>query len=455
MCEEKRELKERLLSIMNYKKLRAWMIVLSLVMALLLAGCALALGTVNKDDEIQENEAAPSPTPTQTPASVSNIPQPEMSVSAEDFNKYAISGYTGEPYSLLKITLEDGRVLEKKYEGFWWSEVTVGDINNDGRKDIVLYLVLDADVSADVAGEAHVLYLADNELAEYPNSFIQNPAVAAECPESFAPTASGAFRILSGARIVNIDGRDLLRISHALRNPADSADGVIIDDIQYTDAFFNGEGWQIVDAGIIKRDLTMEKFVARYQSMPTEEQYSYQSLGLIYQDAYYAREGYADDPEEYLKNATAYIKAYMESNNIRLPEDFSISMLEDGGTRFFEQGSVTAKLFDTEFQDKNGLIAKLIELESDFMLGEWRPLTIVRIILEPEKPGKRIDINYAGGENGGLPQEIYARSYIPYVPLEESESVCYILKVEKGNFIKQAVSLEEWIRLSSASSEVR
>lgn len=51
MCEEKRELKERLVSIMVYKKITPVMIALSLSMVLLLAGCGAALGAaLGKDN---------------------------------------------------------------------------------------------------------------------------------------------------------------------------------------------------------------------------------------------------------------------------------------------------------------------------------------------------------------------------------------------------------------------
>jgi len=47
LCEEKNELKERLISIMKYKKKSAWAIALTFFMALLLAGCGATLGVAN------------------------------------------------------------------------------------------------------------------------------------------------------------------------------------------------------------------------------------------------------------------------------------------------------------------------------------------------------------------------------------------------------------------------
>lgn len=66
MCEGKRELKERLQSIMTYKSKSVLMVVLSLVLALALAGCSVALGAANVNDQISD-EVSPSPAATDTP----------------------------------------------------------------------------------------------------------------------------------------------------------------------------------------------------------------------------------------------------------------------------------------------------------------------------------------------------------------------------------------------------
>ena len=47
LCEDKKELKERLISIMKYKKRSTWAVALTLVLALLLAGCGTTLGVAN------------------------------------------------------------------------------------------------------------------------------------------------------------------------------------------------------------------------------------------------------------------------------------------------------------------------------------------------------------------------------------------------------------------------
>ena len=66
MCEGKRELKERLESIMIYKNKSVLMVGLSLVLALALAGCSVALGAANITDQTPEDEVSQSPAATET-----------------------------------------------------------------------------------------------------------------------------------------------------------------------------------------------------------------------------------------------------------------------------------------------------------------------------------------------------------------------------------------------------
>jgi hypothetical protein len=54
LCAEKADLKGRLVSIMEYKKKPIWAITLMIVLALLLTGCAAALGSVYFPDGAQD-----------------------------------------------------------------------------------------------------------------------------------------------------------------------------------------------------------------------------------------------------------------------------------------------------------------------------------------------------------------------------------------------------------------
>lgn len=78
MCEGKRELKERLESIMIFKNKSVVMAALSLVLALLLVGCSVALGAVNVSPI--PDEATQSPVTIETP-NVSTSPDVEASQS--------------------------------------------------------------------------------------------------------------------------------------------------------------------------------------------------------------------------------------------------------------------------------------------------------------------------------------------------------------------------------------
>ena len=69
MCEGKRELKERLESIMIYKSKSILMVALSLVLTVLLAGCSMVLGATNATNEIADNKVS------QTPVVTSDVPK--------------------------------------------------------------------------------------------------------------------------------------------------------------------------------------------------------------------------------------------------------------------------------------------------------------------------------------------------------------------------------------------
>lgn len=198
--------------------------------------------------------------------------------------------------------------------------------------------------------------------------------------------------------------------------------------------------------------LDIDEFMNRYNAMTWDEQFSYHSIGFLYFDALYTPEDFRENQEAYGKAEIAYVKAYMEGNGIDLPEDVLISSIAEGDP-FYEQGKVTAKLYVTEFGEREmpdtiNPIATLVELESDYLRDEDFPQRIARIILVPDIPGKRLDIKYLGDDQNGPPDKLVARFYIPHVPLEESDSACYILKIENDSFVKQAIGLEEWIGLS-------
>jgi beta-lactamase regulating signal transducer with metallopeptidase domain len=78
MCEEKLELKERLESIMTYKRKNVLMVAVSLTLTLLLAGCSVALGAANVTQ--LPAEPSPSSTATETPIATT-MPDDEISQS--------------------------------------------------------------------------------------------------------------------------------------------------------------------------------------------------------------------------------------------------------------------------------------------------------------------------------------------------------------------------------------
>jgi len=273
MCEEKRALKERLVNIMNYKKKTVQMAALSLAAAVLLTGCSIALGAATDYatpktvviSQAAENSpgASSSGVPAQSSAVLSASPaasaQPSAqaqasggppSAAAIDYNPVMQKGFSGEPYTLLTVSLNNGKSIGMRYPGTWISHVSVGDLAGDGGRDIVLYLEY-LGSSHYGMGEAHVLYFTGDKLQEYPRILLKNPEVSLPCPENFAPADSGAFRMLIGADVVREGGHDYLRIKHWLLDKTE-------DTIQYTLAAYSASGWQITSA----RTLTGAQYTA-------------------------------------------------------------------------------------------------------------------------------------------------------------------------------------------------
>ncbi len=78
LCENKKELEERLISIMKYKKKSTWVAALTLVLTLFLAGCAATLGVANSTSISRSTGTPTSPeaAPAVNSATSSNTPAP-------------------------------------------------------------------------------------------------------------------------------------------------------------------------------------------------------------------------------------------------------------------------------------------------------------------------------------------------------------------------------------------
>lgn len=82
MCEGKRELKERLESIMTYKGKNVLTVTLSVVLSLLLAGCSVTLGAASINSPAEN--ASPSPAPTDVPVTLASpFPTPGISAGSD------------------------------------------------------------------------------------------------------------------------------------------------------------------------------------------------------------------------------------------------------------------------------------------------------------------------------------------------------------------------------------
>ncbi len=159
MCEGKRELKERLENIMAYKRKGVFVVAVSLVLALLLAGCGMALGAANitqmPDETSQSPAVSGTPSVSTSPDAEASTPPaitdtPVVSTTPSSDNSPALAAYNAvlqnkaEFFSTdnkKKLYLNDFLTNKEIYETvFDVTHFTVLDMDGDNVPEVVLEL---------------------------------------------------------------------------------------------------------------------------------------------------------------------------------------------------------------------------------------------------------------------------------------------------------------------------
>lgn len=141
MCEEKRQLKGRLIHIMNYKKKSHWAIVLMFILTVLLTGCASVLaeysndskdnGTISSNTQLPVSDGAPTPSITPSDPSLSDVYKSVLQSNIEFFN-------TDDHKSIYldQFNVSSADVPMKI------TEFSIVDLDNDSMQEVVLRITV-------------------------------------------------------------------------------------------------------------------------------------------------------------------------------------------------------------------------------------------------------------------------------------------------------------------------
>ena len=258
LCEGKEEMKRRLQSIMQYKKKSGWVVALTLLIALAVAGCGATLGVPST---VKVLAAAPIEATAEGTAEIpaaTSTPQPTNASLTADLDGGDLDGDGLEDIVHLEytenacenglgnlhvgVTMGSGRAYEgNDFPGSWFLPTPViADMNGDGRDDIVL--PLENNASTYGAVELYVLRIQDDALSimSFGVNYIKNDSIDHLQPESFFD--DGALGPCVGANVIQKDGKNLLRVRHLKDRDANTA--------WYLDTSWNGEGWYIESISI-------------------------------------------------------------------------------------------------------------------------------------------------------------------------------------------------------------
>jgi hypothetical protein len=233
---------------MKFKKKSITAVILSVILALVLAGCSVALGAATTKSVVLGTA-----TPQTEEGKTNDVAQAAAAIIDFDGDRLADSASIqaeNNEYAILTVTLGNGEVLEKKYDGWWWPQDTVtgnadatgnpiaaqaGDYDGDGNADILISLLYGG--SSGENRVVHVLRVENGELSEYPTNYVESDASYDIDKEllDFGADCMGAWS-------VSEDAGACLRIREYTPEMAES------DSALYFDVAWNGDGWLIKSA---------------------------------------------------------------------------------------------------------------------------------------------------------------------------------------------------------------
>ena len=187
-----------------------------------------------------------------------------------------------------------------------------------------------------------------------------------------------------------------------------------------------------------------EESLTLYGTLPIEEQFKYHSIGRLVYSASRSEPG-----EEYYEAIREYVIQYMAEGGVELPEGFTVS--DDPGTALYFEGDTegesepAAKFYVTNFNAPEGgqsVLASVLELENDYLNGDDFPRHIARVVLVPQSPKSTEHFLFDADGDGLL--DYAFRFYLPGAAYEESESECYIVRLEGWRFVAESVTPEAW-----------
>lgn len=262
LCEEKEQLKERLLSIMKYKKKTAWAVMLSIVLVVCLSVCGVALGVVTdelrKDTDIIVSELDSDGDDLSDNAVVGEMISSDLSLNpgetdiheaeldfdgdglsdkviVEEVSPYDLNPNQGERKFSLTVELGSGRKVVHEIPGWWWPvDYCTADFNSDGKTDIALMLGVGG--SNYDGTNVYVYRFEGDQFVEYPKNIIRNDTISYD---QSTYVELNDVNWISGGTVVTEGQKSMMR----LRQLFDYDPGAGIATAYYTNLSWNGNGW--------------------------------------------------------------------------------------------------------------------------------------------------------------------------------------------------------------------
>lgn len=146
-----------------------------------------------------------------------------------------------EAYTQISANV-NGKTVTKKYEGYYATNIDVGDLTGDGKADVLLKKYNTGSTYAAV--ELAILHLEGKEWVEYPDIFIPNPQIDLEQPDRFQYAEHWwDLELYIDATLFERDQKTMVRFI-ALTE-------VNTEKVKVIEASYREEGWYIENISII------------------------------------------------------------------------------------------------------------------------------------------------------------------------------------------------------------